>query len=324
MALIECAQDPGSTGFGRSVESDGAWLERSEHLDPQLLRGFLASARCGCFMQAARSLNLKATVLRRQLAQLEIRLDRALFVCQGHALTLSHEGRQLQARLLAQAAAQPLPQPRQPRVRLAVAAPLLHDILARDLNALLRRNAQVRLDIVVVDEAVGAHAQDADIVLWLGPEVADAPSSLMGQPPRRLAQIDHLPHIAKRYSRSATRPTAMQDLDDFMLVQWMPDARVEGFQSWNRLIEQRPCGVVRVEGYEVTQEMIRSSACIGLLPGYMASFDRALTALPGVLSEPLSRYAWLAVRDDERAEVALIAELILSSFQARAEWFAPA
>lgn len=53
--------------------------------DEQMLSCFLASARCGCFMQAARSLNLKSTLLRKKLAQLEARVGYPLFVNRGHA-----------------------------------------------------------------------------------------------------------------------------------------------------------------------------------------------------------------------------------------------
>ncbi|MDF5977471.1 LysR family transcriptional regulator [Pseudomonas aeruginosa] len=52
---------------------------------------FLVTARCGCFMQAARSLDVKPTLLRKTLARLEERLGLHLFVHEGNALSLTRE-----------------------------------------------------------------------------------------------------------------------------------------------------------------------------------------------------------------------------------------
>jgi hypothetical protein len=41
-------------------------------------------------------------------------------------------------------------------------------------------------------------------------------------------------------------------------------------------------------------EMIRCSACIGLLPGYMSHFDRGLIGLPELFDLPMQRQVWLA------------------------------
>ena len=92
------------SGLLPHVRAGLGWVQ-----DEQMLSCFLASARCGCFMQAARSLNLKATVLRKKLAQLEGRLGYPLFVNRGHALVLSREGRQLQALLQSSLSGKPQP-----------------------------------------------------------------------------------------------------------------------------------------------------------------------------------------------------------------------
>lgn len=114
-------------------------------IDPVLAQSFRVSARCGCFMQAARSLNIKSTQLRKHLAQLETQLQCSLFNHQDNGLALSREGLQLQAQLIALAHEHDVPVIEQPLIRLAVAESILHDILGRDLVSLLRRNASVRL-----------------------------------------------------------------------------------------------------------------------------------------------------------------------------------
>jgi DNA-binding transcriptional LysR family regulator len=299
-------------------------LALANDIEPEVARYFLVSARCGCFMQAARSLNIKATLLRKRLAQLEEQLRHVLFSFQGNGLVLSRDGQLLQAQLIALAHARRLPVVEQPLIRLAVAEPILHDILGRDLIALLRRNASVRLEIISIDSQLSLQAVDVDVVLWLSD--ADGPTpgpSFPTAPPQVLARLEYLPHIAKRYSRLTTRPDSVEDLDDYMLVQWQPDGQVNALQPWNTVVAQRLAAVVHVHAYSLMLEMIRCGACIGLLPRYMGSFDRGLVALPGLLAEPMQRQVWLAVKAQvQHAEaVQMIVELITSTFEGRREWF---
>jgi DNA-binding transcriptional LysR family regulator len=279
-------------------------------LDPLLAQAFMVSARCGCFMQAARSLNIKATLLRKQLAQLETQLQCSLFSHCENGIALSREGLQLQAQLIALAHERDLPVIEQPLVRLAVAESILHDILGRDLVSLLRRKA--------------LQAVSADVVVWLAgtDSPLPGPSFAIGEP-QRLARFDYLPHIAKRYSRTASRPDSLDDLADFMLVQWQPHRQVENFVPWNVLVDERLAGVVQLHSYELLLEMIRCSACIGLLPGYMSRFDRGLIALPGLFDTPMQRQVWMAVNAQSQgeAQVQMIVELIHNTFNERREWF---
>jgi DNA-binding transcriptional LysR family regulator len=69
--------------------------------------------------------------------------------------------------------------------------------------------------------------------------------------------------------------------------------------------------------------MIRCSACIGLLPGYMSRFDRGLIGLPGLFNQPMQRQVWLAVNEQsqDQAQVQMLVELILSTFEERRDWF---
>ena len=138
-----------------------------------------------------------------------------------------------------------------------------------------------------------------------------------------MARLEYLPHIAKRYSRLITRPDSIEDLDDYMLVQWQPDAQVGALQPWNQVVQQRLAAVVQVHAYSLMLEMIRCGACIGLLPHYMSNFDRGLVALPGLLAEGMQRQVWLAVNAQvQHAEaVQMIVELIVSTFEGRREWF---
>lgn len=324
MALLESSAPQEPAHYRAPAQLRSHWLALARDIDPEVARYFLVSARCGCFMQAARSLNIKATLLRKRLAQLEEQLRHSLFTYQGNGLVLSRNGQQLQAQLIALANQRHLPVVEQPLIRLAVAEPILHDILGRDLIALLRRNASVRLEIIAIDSQLTLQAVDVDVVLWLSDSDGAEPGpSFAIDPPRALARLEYLPHIAKRYSRLTTRPDSVDGLDDYMLVQWHPDAQVDALQPWNQLVQQRLAAVVQVHAYSLMLEMIRCGACIGLLPHYMSSFDRGLVALPGLLAESMQRQVWLAVNAQTRqAEaVQMIVELIVNTFEGRREWF---
>lgn len=324
MSFTEPAGRQGSSDYRWSQDNSEPWLAHAATIDADVAQFFLVSARCGCFMQAARSLNVRSTLLRKQLAQLEQELQHSLFSFQGSALSLTREGEQLQAKLVALANERKLPVVEQPLIRLAVAESILHDILGRDLIALLRRNASVRLDIIALDSELSLRAVSADVVLWLahGNEPHPGPTFAVSTP-QRLASLTYLPHIAKRYSRVTSRPDSADDLADFMLVQWQHDRQIDSFRPWNELVEQRLAGVVQMQSYELMLEMIRCSACIGLLPAYISCFDRGLIALPGLFDQPMQLQAWLAVNAGSQnvAEVQTLTDLILHTFNERQEWF---
>lgn len=321
MSFSEPVLDRGGQPVPADVETP--W-RLAETIDPQIARALLVTARCGCFMQAARSLNITASALRRQLSLLEDHVKFPLLRYQDNVLVLSRQGQQLNAHLLALSDERKYPTFEQPLVRLAVAESILHDILQRDLIALLRRNACMRLEIISLNSALAVQSVAADVVLWLS-----EPDSILPGPcfatsaPVCLARLQYLPHIAKRYSRVAARPQSLDDLIDYMLAHRPQDAEFQGLRPWHRLVEQRSSGVVRVYDYGLMLEMIRCSASIGLFPGYMARFDRGLVALPGLFGEAMNQQVWMAVNAESSntASVQIIIDLIMNAFRDRADWF---
>jgi len=324
MSFMQTRGDQTIATHSVPLDKPTSWRTRAAQIDPSLVQGFSVIARCGCFMQAARRLNIKATRLRKQLALLEKQLQCSLFSPSQTGLLLSREGLQLHRQLTALAHERDLPVIEQPLVRLAVAETVLHDILGRDLVALLRRNASARLEIITLDSELSLQAVSADVVVWLGGTDAPLPGpSFAVSQPRCLARLDYVAHIAKRYSRVASRPDSLDDLADFMLVQWQHDRQIDSFRPWNDLLDQRLAGVVQLHSYELMLEMVRCSACIGLLPGYMSHFDRGLIGLPGLFSQPMQRQVWLAVnaQSEGHAQVQMIVELIQNTFSERRDWF---
>ncbi|KPU59809.1 bacterial regulatory helix-turn-helix, lysR family protein [Pseudomonas fluorescens] len=324
MSFMEISAHQGAVEYRAAFDKNPSWRQLAAAIDPELAQCFIVSARCGCFMQAARSLNFKATRLRRQLVLLETQLQCSLFNHSDNGFSLSRDGLRLHAQLIALAHERNLPVIEQPLIRLAVADSILHDILGRDLVALLRRNARVRLDIITLDSELSLQAVSADVVVWLGESGSPLPGpSFATTEPRLLARLDYLPHIAKRYSRVTSRPECLDDLADFLLVQRRQDCQVESLRPWNALVDQRLAGAVQLQSYELMLEMIRCSACIGLLPHYMSHFDRSLIALPGLFGQSMQRQVWMAVNahSEHDAQVRMLVELIENTFSERREWF---
>ncbi|MEW9682797.1 LysR substrate-binding domain-containing protein [Pseudomonas sp. TE50-2] len=293
-------------------------------LDEQTLNCFLVTARCGCFMQAARRLNLKPVALRKRLAALEARLGYSLFVNRNNNPVLSQQGERLQQVLQAREPVVPPPREASASVRLAVAEPLLQDLLGRNLINFVRQHAGMRLEVATLDGRQ-VPEQAVDVALWLGDLDQGARSGCFADSTAEaLATLEYLPHIAKRYAREANRPTSLAHLQDYMLVQWQGEVGVQALTPWQALLSTRSAGVTQIQDYEMYCQLIKCSASVGLLPHYAAHLDRGLLALPGLFREPMRRRVWLAV--DERTEadplVQVMVGAIRAAFEERREWFA--
>ncbi|MDH0301885.1 MULTISPECIES: LysR family transcriptional regulator [unclassified Pseudomonas] len=291
-------------------------------LDEQTQDCFIITARCGCFMQAARRLNLKPVALRKRLAALEARLGYSLFVNRNNNPVLSQQGERLLQILQAREPTLPVPAPRVEGavVRLAVAEPLLQDLLGRNLINFVRQHAGMRLEVATLDGRQGPE-QMADVALWLGD--LQRPADFAGTAPEALATLEYLPHIAKRYAREANRPTHLADLQDYMLVQWQGESGVQALTPWQVLLRTRAGGVTQIQDYEMYCQLIKCSASVGLLPHYASHLDRGLLALPGLFREPMRRRAWLAVNTETAGDplVQVMVGAIRAAFDERREWF---
>ncbi len=292
-------------------------------IDRHVAEYFLASARCACFKQAARSLNISPTVLRKQLRQLEKRLGGPLFVYRQNVLSLTLKGQRLQASLSAQLD-ESLPKPSRapvPVVRLAVADALLHDLVLRDLLAFLRRNAAVRLDLEVSSSPCDP-GRPVDIMLWLAEPGSPRPDpGFATTTPVALARIGYQACVAKRYSREAALPSQARHLDDYLLVQVREYLSVAALEPWNRMVRQRPAGVAQVPSHELALELIRRGACVGVLPAYITALDNNLVALPELFQQKMERSAWLSshAQSARREEVQALVALIRQAFNDRLE-----
>ncbi|WP_371227353.1 hypothetical protein ACAW63_17915 [Pseudomonas sp. QE6] len=141
--------------------------------------------------------------------------------------------------------------------------------------------------------------------------------------PRMLARLHYCAHMAKRYAGSRL-PRAASDLTDFMLAQHSANASIKSFEPWNKLLCQRQSSVTQVHSQAWVRELVRNSACIGLLPTYVAKLDKNLLALEPLLGQRMERVAWLSVAPlaANLREVETLISIVLRAFEQRREWFA--
>lgn len=306
---------------GRNLADESSWLYCAvAGLDEDVARCFLATARSGCFMQAARSLNIKPNKLREKLARLAQNCGRALFIHESSTLALSTEGRQLCEHLADKLQPAVLIQP---LVRLTVAETLLHDVLGRSLLTFFRQSANVRLELEVLEGPVPASDQDVDILLWLAePDIQVPNPGFAAGELELMGRLEYLPHVGKRYSRERRIPQTLDDLQDYMLVSQRGYLDVVALQPWNRLVGVRESGITQVNSYDLQRQMIQWGACIGLLPHYLESHDKTLRPLPGLFGDQMVMHAWLAVRagEEAREEVRCLLGLVRSSFKERLDF----
>ncbi|MDF5954313.1 LysR family transcriptional regulator [Pseudomonas aeruginosa] len=288
---------------------------------------FLVTARCGCFMQAARSLDVKPTLLRKTLARLEERLGLHLFVHEGNALSLTREGRIVQAagqRLVEDSQSHADLHRQQPLVRLAVAESVLHDVLSRELWGYLRKNANLRVALAELREGWPESA---------GRRRSPSGSPIRGSRIRRWKATSPHRRASPSWSTSRTSASAIRasargrpartSWTTCLLAQLHGQAASAALAPWNRRVAARQSGVIEVQSHDLLLQAILWGACIGLLPHYAGRLERNLAALPQVFDEPMRREVWMSVQPEaeNRVEVRALLDLIEHAFDDRRDWF---
>lgn len=215
--------------------------------------------------------------------------------------------------------------PQQPLVRLAIAEPLLYDIVNRDLIGYLRAHRKARVDLVPMDNPFNPQVEGVHICVWLSWPESAVPHIMNHSnfEVKSLGTLEYVPCVAKRYVRGAADASNLAMLEDFMLVQLQDYATVPSLAPWNRAVAQRQAGVTTLRSYGTMRELIRWGASMGLIPYYAARLDKNLLALPKLLPNTMKVQAWLAVNRDVSScpDVSAIVDVILGAFDERRAFF---
>ncbi len=255
---------------------------------------FLAIARCGSFNQAARRFGLRVDVLRKGITRLEQRLGSRLFVQKNSVLELTAAGKYLHTlvRATVDTARETMEVPIIMPIRLSIPPMLLEGALFRSLISWLRKNAGSR---VVLQEPDRDDTPAPDVWIWFGtPGEFSFPADVI-EGSQQIARLRYLPYIAGSYASKRIIPNCLEDLDDYMLVQYQEYRQLMGLQSWNEVIDRRRHGVMQVQSYEVLRELVRWSGCIGLLTENTGSQNRNFLPLAGLFPQAITLEVWIGI-----------------------------
>lgn len=241
------------------------------------LRYFLAVARGGSTLAAARALGVDATTVQRRLAELERRLGRPLFARDGRGSRLTEfgttmlaraeqvgdaiQGFERQALALRDAASGIVrvtcPEPLAARLQ---GSPLIENFHAR--------HPQVRVEFVLSDRYLDLMKGEADIALRSGDTDDDA---LVG---RKIGDSHWGVYGSRRYLAQHGRPASVDELPNFELVGFDDSLAHHRASVWLKRIAPR------------TRLATRNNSVLGLVNSARAGMGLAPLPLPIGDAEP--------------------------------------
>jgi DNA-binding transcriptional LysR family regulator len=185
------------------------------------LRYFLAVARHGSTLAAARALDINQSTVQRRLAQLERRIGRPLVVRQPSGYRLTELGREMvadaerveQAVLAFEKHIEEATRVAAGVLRVACPEPIVYRITQSPLlEKFQARYPDVRVEFVMSDRYIDLAKGEADVALRSG-DTDDA--ELVG---RRLADSFWAVYGSRRYIEEHGRPERVEDLERHLLI----------------------------------------------------------------------------------------------------------
>lgn len=295
-------------------------------IDLALANELFVTSRCANFKQAARSLNVAVVGLRKRLENLEVRLGAPVFVYKQNKLVLTRAGQRLCDHIVSAFRHDRLKgssERQTSQFRIAVAEPVLSDIVCRELITFIREHAETRLEILSDDVIHQISEGAVDIAVFL----SETGGPAMNEPDRyvieKLGTVGYSLFISSRYARASLLPEDEADLGNYMLV--LPPKSIAPAQisALNSLTKNHQGGSTKVESYALARALVVGGACVGVLPDYSRNIEKNIMALPGFLQEVEDSSIYIAIKLEliHAPEIAKIANLIRKSFVDKQDWF---
>ncbi|MBE3636834.1 LysR family transcriptional regulator [Mangrovicoccus algicola] len=291
-------------------------------MDWEDARMFLAVAREGQLLGAARRLGVNQATLSRRLTQLERALQVTLVLRGPQGCALTGEGQALMARIeRAEAAmqeAEALFRGQAARlsgtVRIGAPDGFGLQFLAPRLGALARRHPELRLELVPVPRAFSLSQREADVAILVGrPERGRAVAS-------RLTDYTLGLYASHRYLAAAGMPARPEDLRRHRLVGNVEDlVSAPGLDYVTEFFGETRPGVAISTAFGQLGA-VRGGAGIGVLHDFIAAGDPGL--VPVLPQMRATRAYWLAYHESQRAihRVQAVAEFIRAEVSAAGGW----
>ena len=269
------------------------------------VRVFLAVARQGQLLGAARSLGLNHATVARRLNALEQALGSTFFIRRTNGTELSGEGERflihaerMESAMLAAQEAAGADSQIAGTVRVGAPDGFGVAFLAPRLGRLTRRHPGLRVELVPVPRAF----------------------SLSRRVARKLTDYQLGLYAARDYLNERGMPASLEQLGEHQLVGYVEDLIFSPWLDYTGEFSRQWRSSLAISSAMGQAEAVRAGAGIGILHTYMAKGDDRL--VPILPEHKLTRSYWTVVHEDLRAirRVALVSEF-LSEIVAEARGF---
>lgn len=288
------------------------------------LRVFVQVVDSGGFTGAAQTLGSTTNAVSRLIARLESRLQVRLLSRTTRRVASTDEGRKLYEHALRMLrAADEAEQALSPRsgflegtVRIAVRTTTVQFGFVHDIVALLARNPDLRVQLIVSDTDMDLAAEGIDVALRVG-ELAD--SAYRAHP---LGSVVFVPAAAPSYFEKRVRPTQPEELIQHECIRALMQRpqltwRLVGPRS--RIVEANVSGRFECGDVRAQAEAVYSGLGIGLRPaGEVRTSIAAGTlerVLPGWSMAPLAVHALLSPQRSHNVRTNAVVALLKDAVQ---------
>ena len=275
------------------------------------VRIFLAIARNGQILGAARALNLNHATVARRLTALEDALGSRLFTRKTNGSDLSAEGERflvhaeaMESAMLAASQSAGADSLIEGTVRVGAPDGFGVAFLAPRLGELVARHKSLRIELVPVPRAFSLSRREADIAVTLerpreGRLVA-----------RKLTDYRLGLYAAQAYLDQHGTPASLDELSGHQLVGYVEDLLYTASLDYTAEFLKGWRSSLAISSAMGQTEAVRSGAGIGILHAFMARRDASL--VPVLPAHSLTRSYWTVMHEDLRSirRVALVAEFL--------------
>ena len=275
------------------------------------VRVFLAVARNGQILGAARSLSLNHATVARRLTTLEQALGARLFIRKTNGSDLSAEGERflvhaerMESAMLAAQEAAGADSSLDGNVRVGAPDGFGVAFLAARIGELTQRHKGLRIELVPVPRTFSLSRREADIAVTLerpreGRLVA-----------RKLTDYRLGLYAARSYLDRHGTPQSLADLGAHSLVGYVDDLLFSASLDYTAEYLPDWRSALAISSAMGQTEAVRAGAGIGILHAFMASRDTTL--VPVLPDHTLTRAYWTVMHEDLRSirRVAVVSEFL--------------
>jgi DNA-binding transcriptional LysR family regulator len=266
------------------------------------LRHFLAVARAGSTLAAAKALGTSQSTVHRRLAELEARIGRPLVTRHptGYRLTelgerlLPYAERAEEAITAFERHSLVSDQDLAGTVRVTCASTLA-DRLAKSplIDAFHARYPGLRVELVITDRYIDLSKGEADIAIRFGEPQDDA---LIG---RKIAAVPWAVYASRSYVERHGRPERPEDIEHHVVVAYDGEIANYAAARWLRSVAPHARVAARSENWPGFVLAVKSGVGLGPLPIHHGDREKELVRLIDTAPEVVSHF-WLLMHRDMR------------------------